>query len=237
MFIILDTNDKDLEVRVYDALNDDDRFITDFSQTPDAGDTYVPGGSVHVLEASEQEPHSKIHIRRWTSLKLAALGVRLYSDKWDKYDPIFAGSLPQSDHDIRRLILDAKFAESRAEYFKSFGVNYIGRTNLTPRSIFVLDNKKGDPTHSPVENETLAALYISMPEDWWGSTSLVSSGNVEKLEKFMLSLEETVPLTFTTGGMAKLKFMALEYAHVLTPKPTFEYGVSLRQAVNRFSWI
>lgn len=237
MFIILDTNDKDLEVRVYDALNDDDRFITDFNETPDAGDTYVPGQGEHVLEASEQEPHSKIHIRRWISLRLAALGARLYSDKWDKNDPIYAGKLPETDDDIRRLILDAKFAEGRAEYFKSFGVNYIGRTNLTPRSIFVLDNKKGDPTHSPVENQTLADLYTSMPDDWWGSTSLVSSGNVEKLEKFMESLEETVPLTFTTGGIAKLKFMGLEYAHVGVPKPTFEYGISLRQAVNKFSWI
>lgn len=236
MFIILDTDNIDLHARVHHAMGKD-RYVTDFEETEDAGDRYVPGSGFHVLETNIQEPHKKIHTHRWISLRLASLGVRLYSDDWDKNDPIYAGKLPETDDDIRRLILDAKFAEGRAEYFRSFGVNYIGRTNLTPRSIIVLDNKKDDPYHSPVENETLEALYTSMPEDWWGSCGLVSSGNLNKLQPFMEALEETVPLAFSKGGIAKLKHMGLEFAEVGEPKPTQAYGVSLRQATTKFSWL
>lgn len=238
MFIILDTDDQNLEARVYDAMNDDDRYITDFSETPDAGDIYVPGASSHVLEASKYEIHSKVHIHRWITLRLAALGARLYSDTPDKSNPIYAGKLPKTDDDIRRLILDAKFAEGRAAYFKSFGVNYIGRANLTPKTIIVLDNKKGDPLHSPVENQTLADLYTSMPDDWWGTAALVSSGNLNKLKDFFTeALEETVPLAYTDAAKAKLRAMELEYAEVGEPQPTLQYGVTLRQAASKYSWL
>ncbi|QFG12226.1 Hypothetical Protein OBI_RACECAR_99 [Arthrobacter phage Racecar] len=236
MFIILDTDNNDLRSRVLDAMNTDDRHITNFDETEDAGDVYVPGSGFHVLEASLQV-YPKTAKRRWIYLRHAALGTRLYSDTEDKHNPIYAGKLPETDEEIRRLILDAKFAESRAEYFKSFGVNYIGRTNLTPRSIIVLDNKKNDPYHSPIDNETLDALYTSMPDDWWGSCGLVSSSSTKKLTKFMEALEETVPLAFSTRSITKLENMGLEYGKVGTPKPTQEYGISLRQETTKFSWL
>lgn len=237
MFILLDTDNQDIWTRVRNAMGADGREITNFDETEDAGDRYVPGSGFHVLDSPPSGEYPKLGKRRWMYLRHASLGTRLYSDTEDKNNPIYAGKLPETDEEIRRLILDAKFAEGRAEYFRSFGVNYIGRTNLTPRSIVILDNKKDDPYHSPIQNETLEALYTSMPDDWWGSCGLVSSGNLNKLQPFMEALEETVPLAFSKGGIAKLKHMGLEYAEVGEPKPTQAYGISLRQATAKYSWL
>jgi hypothetical protein len=115
-------------------------------------------------------------------------------------------------------------------------VNYVGRANLDPRNIFVLDNKKGNPLHDPSKDATLEALYASLPDDWWGSCGFVSTGNVDKLEAFFDALPETIPLAYTTGAFSKLRYFGREYVDLTVPDGTEAYGIKLRDRANRLSY-
>lgn len=240
MFILIDTDLGGL-VPYYDHVNElDDKPVLALSDLDDITD-YVPGGSFHVVDIyselvlSSELESTGANSERWDDLILAKLGVRAYTEFLTEDSPIYAGAVPELDK-IRRISVDGAFAETRASYFNEFGVNYIGRTKLNPRNIFVLDNKKGNPLHDPSKDPLLEALYASLPDDWWGSCGFVSSGNIDKLEAFFEAFPDVIPLAWTTGAFSKLKYLGLEYVSVGEPKNTPEYGIDVRNRSNRLSY-
>jgi hypothetical protein len=101
----------------------------------------------------------------------------------------------------------------------------------------VLDNKKGNPLHDPSKDDTLKALYASLPDDWWGSCAFVSTSNVDKLGGFLDSFQgDVIPIAFTTGAYGKLRYLGLDYVDSGVPSLTEDYGVRVRDAANRLSY-
>lgn len=234
MYIILDRPSHEEFDRIYDHINSlDDKTVL---HELDA-EEYVPNGPTHVVFAADNLSDES---GRWTHLYLASLGVRLYSNhidesSWMFNSPIFAGPIPTADK-TRKVAVDGAFAEGRASYFRQFGVNYIGRANVDPQNIFVLDNKKGNPLHSPAVDASLEALYASLPDEWWQLCGFVSTGNINKLEAFFEAVPNIIPIAFTTGAKSKLGFFGVEFVDAITSNPTPAYGVQVRDWVNRLSF-
>lgn len=233
MFIILDQPTPDELTRIYDHINELDGKIIGNEEDIEE---YVPNGSYHIVAENilTDEPD------RWKHLWLASLGARLYSNSvdenhWAFNSPIFAGPVPAADK-TRKVAVDGAFAEGRASYFREFGVNYIGRANVDPQNIFVLDNKKGNPLHSPAVDASLEALYASLPDDWWQLCGFVSTANINKLEAFFEAVPNIIPIAFTTGAKSKLGFFGVEFVDAVTSNPTPAYGVQVRDWVNRLSF-
>lgn len=228
LYIIIDTADEAYfaqAVEYFKSQLPEDEFLRDFS-----GSDYDPGKPLHIVDTLNHG------LTRWESLFLATQGVRVWSDDFDVESPVYAGELPEPEK-FRRILVDAQNADTRAAYFKSFGVNYLGRTKLNPRNMFVLDNKKDNPIHHPDKDPVLEALYASLPDDWWGSCGFVSSPNVDRLEAFLESFAgDTIFLAFTPGAYSKLKFMALDYVDTGIPKNTEEFGIMVRDKANRLSY-
>ena len=234
MFILIDTDLKGL-TPFYDYINEiDDKPVLSLTDLDDISD-YTPGGSFHVVDLLSESNE----LSRWEQLVFASKGVRVWSDNdyWSWVDsPVHAGKVPDAEK-IRKVFVDGTTAETRAGHFASFGVNYIGRTKLNPRNIFLLDNKKGNALHDPAKDATLEALYASLPDDWWGSCGFVSSGNPDKLGAFLDEFQgDVIPLAFTTGAFSKLKYLGLEYVTMGVPDGTPEYGIKAREASNRLSY-
>ncbi len=233
MYIILDSPSSEEFTQIYEHINElDDSIIGGYAQE----DTYVPSGTEHILYTTEllDEPD------RWRHLRLASLGARLYSSRidenhWAFNSPLFAGPIPAADK-TRKVAVDGAFAEGRASYFRQFGVNYIGRANVDPQNIFVLDNKKGNPLHDSTKDASLEALYASLPDDWWKLCGFVSTGNINKLEAFLEAVPSVIPIAFTTGAMSKIKFCGFEYVDGIAPNPDEKYGVRVRDGANRLSY-
>lgn len=233
MFILLDTTPEKF-IEVYDYLNEiDDKQLYDLENdlVADVQD-YSASGGYHVLALN----NSPDKLTRWEQLLLSSVGARVWTDKLKEDSPIYAGSLPEATK-FRKIAVDASIADSRFDYFKSFGVNYVGRTKLNPRNIFVLDNKKANPFHDPSVDSSLEALYGSLPDDWWGSCGFVSSGNVDKLGAFLEEFQgDTIPLAFTEGAFSKLRYLNLDYVNAGVPQNTPSYGISARDKANRLSY-
>lgn len=233
MFIILDRASQEDFIRVYDHINDlDDKIIGSEEDI----ESYVPNGPEHIVA----EINLSDEPERWKHLWLASLGARLYSNRidenhWAFNSPIFAGPIPEAEK-TRKVAVDGAFAEGRASYFRQFGVNYVGRANVDPANIFVLDNKKGNPLLDPAKDPNLEALYASLPDDWWGLCGFVSTNNVTKLEAFLEANPDLIPIAYTTGAMSKIKFCGFDYVEASTPLPTPEYGRQVRNAATRLSY-
>jgi len=227
LFILIDT-----DLQGFAAFRDhvdglDDKPVKGLS----ALDEYTPGGEFHIVDRAFGALGS-----RWHQLRLATLGARVFSNTFDKDSALYAGPVPEAEK-IRKVSVDAAMAETRAGHFASLGVNYLGRTKLNPRNIFVLDNKKGNNLHDPSKDPTLEALYASLPADWWGTCAFVSSGNPDKLVAFLDEFQgDVIPLAFTTGAFAKLKYAGLEYVEMGVPDGTPAYGIAAREASNRLSY-
>lgn len=234
MYIILDRPTNEEFNRIYDHINDlDDKILLDKQDA----ESYVPNGPEHVVYAADNLSDES---GRWTHLYLASLGVRLYSNNidessWMFNSPIFAGPIPAADK-TRKVAVDGAFAEGRASYFRQFGVNYIGRANVDPQNIFVLDNKKGNPLHDSEKDPALAALYASLPDDWWHLCGFVSTGNINKLEAFFEAVPTIIPIAFTSGAKSKLGFFGVDYVDAVAPNPDAKYGIQVRDSVNRLSY-
>lgn len=234
MFILIDT-DQDGLIPFYDLVNEhDDRFVLAISDL-DLLTDYKPDGGSHVIDTLS-EAKDKFKQSRWNDLVLASLGVRVFSNDFDVDSPIYAGPVPSLDK-ARRVVVDASNAESRARHYADYGVNYIGRTKLSPRNIFVLDNKKGNPLHDPSKDPVLEALYASLPDDWWGSCGFVSTSNVSRLEVFLEDFQgDVIPLAFTEGAFAKLRHLGLEFVNTGVPENTTAFGLHVRNEANRLSY-
>lgn len=230
MFILIDTS-KEKFIDYYDHINElDDNPVLAISDLDDLTD-YTPGGSFHVVDLLSESKE----LSRWEQLVMATYGVRVYSPTFSQNSPLFAGDVPSLGK-VRRISVDGRNSDNRARLFSAYDVNYIGRTKFDPRNIFVLDNKKGNPLHDPAKDSALEALYTSLPDDWWGSCGFISSGNPDKLSDFFSEQENVIPLTWTTGGAAKLKYAGREFVQVTEPVSTKEYGIEIRDKANRLSY-
>lgn len=194
--------------------------------------SFASGEYVFGVHRDENGVHT-----RWENLYSASKGGRLFSDTADQDNPLFAGPVPITEIQIRRTIAEATYAKGRAEYFSSFGVNYVGRVSSDPRTLVVLDNKGKNKVHSSKLDSSLECLYNSLPTDWWGSAGFVSTGNVDRLKNFVEELYATTALAYSDGGIAKLKH--LDVVHATIPKPpsqvSLDYGIKIREVANRLS--
>lgn len=178
---------------------------------------------------------------RWNQMVLAAQGARLWSNKPNKDSPLYAGPLPSNPRGVDLMIADLIYTKQQLDFHKKFGVTYIGRVHLDPRSMLVLDHKKPADRHDVALSEPLDALLSASPANWWGSMGIVSAGNVEKLEAFVNTYLDTIPMVISTGAAAKMKFAGRDYVHLNDPKftdtgkPDIQYGLEMRGRVNDLS--
>lgn len=176
---------------------------------------------------------------RYRDLVLASTGSRLWSNDPNKEKLVtYAGKLPETDEEIHTVITDAKYAGARADLFDSYGVKYVGRVYLDPRNILLIDNKPGTDLMHESNEEDLKNILSSLHEDWWQDFAIVSSGNVDKLEKFFDLVDYAIPVTYTTGGQSKLKFMGRDFVTVVPPKErnNEKFGLAIRESTNRLSY-
>jgi hypothetical protein len=162
----------------------------------------------------------------------------LWSNTANKNSPIYAGPLPSTGREADLVIADLVYTKQQLDFFKSFGVVYIGRVEVDPRNLLVIDHKKAKERHDVHLSEPLGALLSASPADWWGSLGVVSAGSVDKLQAFVEAMPDVVPLVYSTGAAAKLKFFGLEYVHLDEPKlledgnPNLRYGRDMRGRAN-----
>jgi hypothetical protein len=190
----------------------------------------------HILHTNTEIIHTgTVAGLRWEDLRLASKGVRRWTQEAEENSPTYAGTLTDRT-EVHEIVADALFADGKTKYFDEFGVNYLGRTNLDPRTILVVDNKGNNKEHSPAKSPEIDALLTSLPEEWWTAFAIVSSGNVDKLGDFLDMLSESLPLVYTNGAEAKLKYLGMDYTRIGEPTPDAKYGFSVREASYRLNW-
>lgn len=175
---------------------------------------------------------------RWTQLTLAGEGARLWSNKANKNSPLFAGALPSSGKGADLVIADLVYTKQQLDFIKDFGVVYIGRVEVDPRTLLVIDHKKAIQRHDVYLSEPLDAFLSALPADWWGSLGIVSAGSVNKLQAFIEAIPDAVPLAYTSGAAAKLRFFGIDFVEVDQPQrletgvPDLKYGRNVRGLAN-----
>lgn len=235
MFILLDENSPTETVRLVQKAIHEEMGPEAYPVPPE---TYSLQAGEYVFATQiDTITTDPIH-QRWAELFYASKGARMYHDMVGGISPIYAGMVPKSSEDIKRLIADAKYSANRARYFESFGVNYIGRTHSDPRNIFVLDNKGKNKSHSSLVAPDLGHLYNSLPFEWWPSCGFVSTGNVTKLGDFLEAVPGAIPLAYSQGALAKLDHLGVDYATAALPpvEDSPQYGVVIRELANRLSY-
>lgn len=175
---------------------------------------------------------------RWTQLTLAGEGARLWSNKENKNSPIYAGRLPTDGRGADLVLADLLYTKQQLDFYKSFGVVYIGRVEVDPRNLLVIDHKKASERHNVHLSEPLSAFLSALPADWWGSLGIVSAGSVDKLQAFLEAMPDVVPLAYTAGGSAKLRHLDIDFVELDEPKylegtkPDLKYGRNVRGLAN-----
>lgn len=230
LFILIDTDDEGLKPYLdhVESVSDGLEVRSLKDSTP-----YYYDGSYHIVDTLSNTGHGKMS--RWKQLVWASAGARVFSDTFDSDSPIYAGPLPEPDK-IRKVTVDASVADTRSSLFLNLGVDYIGRTKVDPRNVFVLDFDESNPLMDPVLNPELEKLYDSLPDDWWISCGFVSAASPEDLEKFFDTVPTPIPLAYTNGSRAKLRFLGLDFVDVNRPDGTERYGIDIRDRANRLSY-
>lgn len=243
MFINIESSDSSLLERVYNRLSvlkPLDEIVVD---TMDAlAHEYNPGSTRHVVTSIDNDflEFQDLAGERWGHLSLAAAGARFWVDESvvTSTSPIYAGKIDGSDNIVDKIIIDATYAESKAVYYKSFGVNYVGRTFTDPRTIVLVDYK-GDKRHDPASDPIIHDILSSLPdqpgvsESSWSSFGLVSCSNVDRLRDFLECVDETNILTYSVGGAAKLRHLGRDFGQVSQPRADRSYGLELREKSSR----
>lgn len=194
-------------------------------------------GEVEVVSLDGIE-YNDSALGRWTQLVLAGEGARLWSNTVNKNSPIYAGALPSTGREADLVIADLVYTQQQLDFYKGFGVTYIGRVEVEPRNLLVIDHKKAKERHDVYLSEPLGAFLSASPADWWGSLGVVSAGSVEKLQAFMEAMPDVVPLAYTTGAASKLRFFGLDFVELNEPKllengnPDLKYGRNTRGMAN-----
>lgn len=172
---------------------------------------------------------------RWNQLVLAGQGSRLWSDKENKNSPLYAGPLPKNSKEADLVVADLLYTQSRLDRFLSYRVTYIGRVALDPRNILVIDHKKASERQDVHLSEALSAVLSASPKDWWGSLGIASSGNADALEGFLSSMPDVIPLAYSEGASAKLRYANREFVSLEKPEPVLTYGMNMRGSANDLS--
>jgi hypothetical protein len=217
-----------------------------FEDAPDNLLEYINSLSeeVDILKSTERrlldspygnmDPHS-----RWEQLRLAAQGGRLYSNTENKESPLYAGPLPKNAEDVRLILADLVYTKQQLEYMSQFGVSYIGRIQTDPRNLLVLDHKKTAERHENHLSEALEAFLTACPHDWWGSLGIVSAGNADRLAAYLRITPDAIPMAYSTGAKAKIKYAGREFVEFEDPttwtKAPHFYGSELRGLTNDLS--
>jgi len=194
-------------------------------------------GEVEVASPDEFE-YNDSALGRWTQLVLAGEGARLWSNTVNKNSPIYAGNLPSTSREADLAIADLVYTKQQLDFYKSFGVTYIGRVEVDPRNLLVIDHKKAKERHDVYLSEPLGALLSASPADWWGSLGVVSAGSVDKLQAFVEAMPDVVPLAYTDGAAAKLRYLDVDHVKLDEPKyledgsPDLRYGRNMRGLAN-----
>lgn len=179
---------------------------------------------------------------RWTQLTLAAQGTRLWSETPNPNSPIYAGPLPTDEASINMVIADLIYTQQQLAFFSKLGVTYIGRVQINPRTMLVIDNKrKTSDRHDETLSSPLDALLSACPPDWWGSLAVVSAPSQKKMEGFLEAFPDPIPMVFSTGAASMLKFAGREYVQIASPKlldngkADLHYGMDMRGRTNDLS--
>lgn len=194
---------------------------------------YLPGSGEHILLTGKYPEKCKTSVSRWSDMYFAGLGGRLWTDDEDLVRASFAGKL-STGNTAKQIVIDAAYAEARAAFFQSFGVNYLGRTFQDPRTLIVVDNKTDNPELRPTISEPIHNILASFPDSdksakSWAALGLVSAGSTKRLEKFLDYLSETNVLTSSKGTTAKLeKIGNRDYAQIPKPIHDAQYGLEIR---------
>lgn len=136
------------------------------------------------------------------------------------------------------VIADLVYTKQQLDFYRSFGVVYIGRVEVDPRTLLVIDHKKAKERHDVHLSEPLGALLSASPADWWGSVGVVSAGSVDKLQAFMEAIPDVVPMVYSEGAAAKLRYLDLDFIQLEEPKyledgtPDLKYGRNMRGLAN-----
>lgn len=175
---------------------------------------------------------------RWNQLVLASQGTRLWTDRTNKNSPLYAGPLPTTHRGVEMMIADLVYTKQQLDFYKGFGVVYIGRVEVDPRNLLLIDHKKATARHDVHLSEPLSAFLSALPADWWGSLGIVSAGSVDKLQAFLEAIPDAVPLVYSPGAAAKLRFFGLDFVELDEPKlletgkPDLKYGRDVRGRTN-----
>lgn len=243
MFISIESSDSTLLERVYTKVEGQkplDRIITDPIEALNFD--YVPGSTTHIVTSLDIEniEFKDVASERWAHLRLASLGARFWApaNKPTTQSPIYSSkALSGSSTDLDTIVVDAVYAEGKAAYVQSLGVNYVGRTYVDPRTIVLVDYK-GDKTHDPDRDQIVHDILTSLPNDRkpesaWGAFGIVSTSNTDRLGDFLAYMEETNILSYSPGGLAKLRHLGRDYGEVGQPNSDRAYGVHLRETSAR----
>lgn len=196
-------------------------------------ETYSLDDGEYVFEFYDMEKSND----PWLEMKYAALGARFYSSTEYGNSPIASPMTIAPHLLLEDLVVDAAYSRSRAEFVISSGAHYIGRTALSPRVIFVVDNKKGNTDHSPEKDKLFDVLLGSLPEDFLPLVGIVSALSVEKLETLLERLHPSVILSTSSGSRSKLDYLGFKYASIpeVPEAASTEYGIKIREITNSFS--
>lgn len=207
---------------------------------------YIQSHSADILKSTSVSgvdfQYDDTGLGRWNQLVLASQGGRLYSDTPNKNSPLYAGALPKNAREVDVLIADLVYTKLQYDFYKKLGATYIGRVQLDPRNLLVLDHKKKpDQRHDVYLSEPLNALLSASPADWWGSLGIVSAGTPAKLERFVNSFLDAIPMVISPKVTNILKFAGRDYVHLNEPKfkdngkPDVHYGLDMRGRTNDLS--
>lgn len=233
MLVILDTLDLDtIKAVALEMHNSTGRLPLVNPEDGDFLNSYVPGSEVDAIFTGYGRD-ADTDTLRYADMYLASLGARHWGTKKSVESPVYAGSL---ETPAANIVIDALYAENRSSLFKARSVKYVGTTYTDPKFVVVVDNKKGDHSHSPANSEIIRNLLLSSPEDFWKDLGAVSAGNVDSLGEFLYMIEYSIPITFTSGGRSKLRHLGIPFLEHREPTADEKYGIELREAANRFSY-
>lgn len=197
--------------------------------------SYIPGKGEHILLTGSFEGLLGTTVEsRWADLNFARLGGRLWTDEEELTTASYAGKL-STGNTAQQIVIDAAYAEGRAQFFDTLKVNYLGRVFVDPRTVVVLDNKLDNPELHPDKSEIVGNILASLPnsdvpENSYSAIGLVTASSVKRLEKFLWFLSETNTLSVSKGASNRLEKLGRDYIQL--PKPTShpDYGIELRNA-------
>lgn len=154
-----------------------------------------------------------------------------------KLSPLFAKEITPQKKDKQLLsiiINDAIYNEEQAVLYKSFGVNYLGRVSIMPRTILVMENTKKNKDFDPRLNVDNSLMFEMLADGFWQQFSFVSAASAEKLAEFLNEfLWSTSPIAYGPTVVSRLKVNNVEYGEIEPPQRNDYYTYKIEQISNQ----